>query len=96
MSQQRSVGSHINYVGIALHIGHEGSLKDRCLVVVPLLALAVASILTCKYLRSLAVVVLIAQTAVEEPALRAIEMLVNEVGLLLLHVLPSQFKHLAL
>ena len=63
---------------------------------VPLLALAVASILAGKYLRTLAVVVLIAQAAVEEPALGTIEVLVNQVCLLLLHVLPSQFEHLAL
>ena len=62
MREERSVGSHLHNVGVALDVGHEGSLVERCLEVVPLLALSVACILAGEHLRALAVVALVAQS----------------------------------
>ena len=108
MGKQRSIGCHIDDIGIALEICHESSLKDAGLVVVPLLALAVTSVLTSKHLRTLAVVALVAQTttlvavlglcfwSTQEPCLWTVEVLIDEVGLLLRHSSPALVEHLTL
>ena len=59
---------------------------------VPLLALAVAGILSGKDLRSLAVVAVVAQTMAQEPRFITIVVLVDEVGLLCFHSLPAILK----
>ena len=96
MGEQRSVCSHVHNVSVALKVGHESSLVERSLEVIPFLSLSVAGIFAGEYLRTLAVIALIAQTVREEPMLVAIEMLVHEVSLQLLHSLPSLLEHLAL
>ena len=77
-------------IGIALEVGHEGCLEERSVEVVPLATVGtVASILTGKHLRSLAVVVVVAVALAEEPALGTVEMLVDEVYLDALHLGPQ-------
>jgi hypothetical protein len=90
VSEERSISSHVYDIGIALEVGHECSLQERSVEVVPLTAVGtVASILTGKHLRTLAVVVVVAVTLAEEPALGTVEVLVNEVYLDALHLGPQ-------
>ena len=107
MCEEWGIGCHIDHVGIALQIGHETSLKDRGLIVVPFLAFSMTGIFSGKDLRPLAVVVLVAQTTAivavsgfagcitKEPVFVTVEMLVDEVGLLFPHSLPTFLEHLA-
>ena len=85
MGEERGVGSHVDDIGIALDARHVGSLVERRLKVVPLLAFAVAGIFAGKHTGTLAVVGVVAQAVAEEPRLVAVVMLVVEVDLQLLH-----------
>ena len=49
MGEERSVGGHVYKAGIAFNASHVGSLVERCLVVVPLLAFSVAGIFAGKH-----------------------------------------------
>ena len=90
MSEEGGIGSHVYDIGIALEVGHEGGLEERSIEVIPLATIGtMASILTGKHLRSLAVVVVVAVALAEEPALGTVEMLVNEVYLDTLHLGPQ-------
>ena len=62
MGKERSVGSHVHDVSIALNTRHVGSLVKRCLKMVPLLAASVAGILAGKHLGTLAVIGVVAQS----------------------------------
>ena len=78
VGKERGVGGHVHDVGIALQVGHEGSLQKRRIVMVPLVVvLAVTGVFAGKDFRSLAVIALIAQSMTEEPVFVTVEVLVN-------------------
>ena len=79
VGKERRIGRHSDDIGIALHAREECCLEQRCVKVIPLLALFVASVLACKDLRTFAVVVVVACATCEEPLVIAIEVFINEV-----------------
>ncbi len=85
MGEERSIGGHMDDVGITLDTRHVGCLIQGGFVVVPLLAVAMTGIFACKHTRPLAVVGVVAQAVTEEPLFVAVVVLVVEIDLQLLH-----------
>ena len=93
VGEEGSVSSHVDDVGIALDARHVGSLIERGLKVVPLLAVGtVAGIFAGKHTGTFAVVRVVAQTVGEEPLLVAVVVLVVEIYLELLHARLQQVE----
>ena len=89
MGQQRGVCGHVDHVGVALHAREECGLEQCGVEVVPLLAGAVAGILSGEDLGALAVIVVVSAARGEEPTLRTVEVLVHEVYLEASHLGPE-------
>ena len=92
VGEERGIGCHVDDIGITLDAGHVGCFIQGGLVVVPLLAVAMTGIFACEYLRTLAVVAVIAQAMGEEPLLVAVVVLVVEIHLQLLHARLQQVE----
>ena len=96
VGEQWGIRRHIYDIGITLNASKEGSLKERGMKMVPLLALTVAGILAGKHLGAFPVVIVITAARSQEPIFRTIEMLVNKVNLKFPHLRPKIFKILSL
>ncbi|EJX05289.1 hypothetical protein EVA_06603 [gut metagenome] len=92
MSKQWCIRSHMYYISITFQSCHKSGLKQRSMEMIPFFSITMASILTSKYLRSLAVIVIITITLTQEPCFRTVKMFIHQINFQPLHFRPQIFK----
>ena len=96
MGQERRVCSHLHDVSVSLDTCHVSRLHEGCVEVVPLLVVAaVACILACEYLWSLAWVAVISVCVLLEEKLSSIVVLVDKLHVHCTHRCPEVIEPLA-
>ena len=95
MSEERCIGSLINHIGITLQTRHESCLRKRSLPRVRIV-LGMGSILAGKYLRTLAVVLVVTAGIVAEPLRALVVVLIHHVYAQLAHLLPTVVEVLSI